>query len=336
VAEDPQSAVEGRRSSVLTIFRVRETKGPWLWLAADNSGLRGWVKVEDVVPFDQAVDYYTNEIRMHPRDPQSYVRRGNIWLAKRDYPKAITDYTEAVRLDPKNIYAYSSRGNAWRDSGQFDRAVADYSEAIKLDPERALSYVERGSARRSQKDYDRALADYNEAMRLAPRDPNVHKGLADVYLMKGDADRALAESGETIKLDPNDASAYVARSIVWSLLHDYANELSDIRAALRVDPDNIFALEREAWMLATLPDAKFRDGKRAVAAATRAYELTNGTDELAVSALAAAYAESGAFDDAVKWQTRALELLPQGKAKMRDEWTARLELYNQKKPFRGL
>ena len=49
-----------------------------------------------------------------------------------------------------------------------------------------------------------------------------------------------------------------------------------------------------AWLLATAPDARFRDGPRAVEHATRACELSGWRDAAALDTLAAAYAETPA------------------------------------------
>ena len=51
-----------------------------------------------------------------------------------------------------------------------------------------------------------------------------------------------------------------------------------------------------------------------------------------VDTLAAANAEAGDFDSAVKEQTKAIELTTD--AKDRDEFRGRLVLYQQKKPYR--
>jgi hypothetical protein len=52
-----------------------------------------------------------------------------------------------------------------------------------------------------------------------------------------------------------------------------------------------------------------------------------------VDTLAAGYAEAGQFDEAVRYQTRALEG-PGLKGDLRAAAEKRLELYRQKKPFR--
>ena len=64
-----------------------------------------------------------------------------------------------------------------------------------------------------------------------------------------------------------------------------------------------------SWKLATSTFDQMRDGKQAVEIATKACELTDYKDPNIVDTLAAAYAERGDFDSAVKWSEKSLNLL---------------------------
>jgi hypothetical protein len=99
-----------------------------------------------------------------------------------------------------------------------------------------------------------------------------------------------------------------------------------------LDPRDGAAYNGLAWILATCPDAKYRDGKRAVEAARRSGELSGWRGVNAPGTLAAACAEDGDFDAAVQWQGRANGLYPGGKEKADGE--ARLKLYQAKTPYR--
>ncbi len=74
-----------------------------------------------------------------------------------------------------------------------------------------------------------------------------------------------------------------------------------------------------------------------VAEATRACELTRWKDPDCLDTLAAAYAESGDFENAIKWQSKAIECLPPWKLRSFDqdlEFRGRLTLYQSRKTCR--
>jgi tetratricopeptide (TPR) repeat protein len=89
-----------------------------------------------------------------------------------------------------------------------------------------------------------------------------------------------------------------------------------------------------AWTLATSPLDELRDGKKAVALATKACEQTNFNDANIVDTLAAAYAEAGDFDAAVKWSQKSLELIGEGRGSQRATFEAALKRYQAQEPTR--
>jgi hypothetical protein len=88
-----------------------------------------------------------------------------------------------------------------------------------------------------------------------------------------------------------------------------------------------------AWLLATCPDDQIRDGKNAVTLATKACDLSKWEKYEYVDTLAAAYAETGDFEQAVKYQKQAASMdgIPEDN---RTNVQKRIELYLQHKPYR--
>ena len=96
-----------------------------------------------------------------------------------------------------------------------------------------------------------------------------------------------------------------------------------------------YTLNNLAWLQATSPRAELRDGAKAIDNATKACELTEWKKAIYVDTLAAAYAEAGDFDSAVKWQKKAVDLLPEDvSAESRVDYESRLKLYKSGKPYR--
>ena len=88
-----------------------------------------------------------------------------------------------------------------------------------------------------------------------------------------------------------------------------------------------------AWFLATCPSDRFRNYVEAVSAAKNACELSHWQNSGFIDGLAAAYAEAGDFQQAVKYEKQSLtdsSLAP----KERQEREKRLALFQQQKPFR--
>ena len=69
---------------------------------------------------------------------------------------------------------------------------------------------------------------------------------------------------------------------------------------LSIQENHIGAMNNLAWHLAAHPDKSIRNGKRAVSWAEKAAIATDYKNPALLDTLAAAYAESGEFDKAIK------------------------------------
>ncbi|MEA1952340.1 MAG: hypothetical protein U9N87_13235, partial [Planctomycetota bacterium] len=134
---------------------------------------------------------------------------------------------------------------------------------------------------------------------------------------------------------PKNADALVARASAYLTVGDHAKSIADYEKAEKLAADNSGMLNNFAWVLATSPDDKLRNGKRAVELATKACELTEYKQAHILSTLAAAYAESGNFKEAVKWSKKAIELGKAGTNKEIQEALAKeLKSFEKGKPWR--
>jgi WD40 repeat protein/serine/threonine protein kinase len=168
---------------------------------------------------------------------------------------------------------------------------------IPGDPQTAVDYLIRGTKRRWLNELDGAIDDFIAA----------------------------------IGLDQNFRDAYIQRAEIRALQGQVGEALRDYSEAIRLDPTRAAAFNSRAWLLATANDGQSRDGQQAIADATQACELTNWNDWRFLDTLAAAYGESGDFDNAVKWQTQSLATTPDDQ---KAEVNMRLELYKSSKPYR--
>lgn len=97
---------------------------------------------------------------------EEFFDRAATFFKNGDYDKAIAYYTEAIRLNPKDAKAYNNRGLAYDNKGDPDSAIADYIEAIRLNPKNAKVYYNRGLTYSKKGDRGKAKLDFDQAQRL--------------------------------------------------------------------------------------------------------------------------------------------------------------------------
>jgi tetratricopeptide (TPR) repeat protein len=149
----------------------------------------------------------------------------------------------------------------------------------------------------------------------------------------GDFERAISDYNESLRLNPQDADTLYERGRAWKKSGDNERAIEDYRQAIRLNPQYAKAYNNIAWVLATAKVATYRNGSRAVEYAQKACEISAWKDPADLDTLAAAYAEVGDFDAAIRWQLKTLEF-PGFAERAGDTARARLELYRQGQPYR--
>jgi tetratricopeptide (TPR) repeat protein len=144
---------------------------------------------------------------------------------------------------------------------------------------------------------------------------------------------------ELIRLVPGDASAHA--EIAQRYLHDkqLADAVKHFREALRNRPDvgtidgsNMWA-NNLAWILATSKDAKLRNGEEAVLWATKSCAADQRKSPATLDTLAAALAEVGRFDEAIRVAEEVLALA-KGQPAVVQTTQDRIRSFKEAKPIR--
>jgi tetratricopeptide (TPR) repeat protein len=189
----------------------------------------------------------------------------------------------------------------------YDAIIMHANEELRYNPSDGLAYLARASAHAGKGETDEAIADYGEAIRLRPQDATAHalRGLA--YSKQRKFDEAVEDMTEFIRLKPDDPRGPGVRAVFYERSGDFEKGIADARESLRIMPDYYPAANTLAWMLAVSPRADLRNGKEAVTFATSVCEATHWKNSQYVEVLAAAYAESGDFESAAKYQKQAMD-----------------------------
>lgn len=179
---------------------------------------------------------------------------------------------------------------------------------------------------------EKAIAFFSDDLRIDPTAEGYNTRGA-IFLEQGDVDSAMKDFDAAVELDPRHAMAHNNRAACLSMKGEYAKAIADYTEAIQLDPADAYGYNNLAWLRSTCAQDEFRDAAAALELANRACELTEWSSAAYLDTLAAAYAESGDFAQAVDWQKKAVELAPPtGRA----DFKARLGLYERQTPFREM
>ena len=286
--------------------------------------------------FDSAISYRNAVLQIDPKNYRAYVNRGNDYRAKGNNDKALEDYSTAIEIDPKLAVAYVNRGAVYHVEGNDDKALQDCDEAIHIDPKLAAAYFSRAQAYRAKLDDQKSIEDLNETIRLDPTFAMSYLLRGEIYHSIGDYDKAIKDYTQQIKLDPKHAFAgYGDRANTYIALDDYPKAINDFNSCINLLPNYPRWFNAEAWIYATCSQETVRNGKKALELAKRACELSKWQDAEYIDTLAAAEAEVGKFDDAVKYEQQAIDATKAANANASD-LEKHMSFYLKQKPFRDV
>ncbi len=230
--------------------------------------------------------------------------------------------------------AYNNAGVALARSGNDAAAVEEFQRSIALKPGTSETHGNLGVSLLRLGRAPEAIAAFRRALELKPNDSRAELRLGSALTTAGNAREGIPHLERATALAPTNAEAWNHLAIAYSVERRFADAIRTLQTAVNQVPDEASLAANLAWLLATGPDPALRDGRRAVAIAEPLCRRTNGNDVAALDALAAAYAESGRFDEAVETGRQAAALArAQGHTERVAGILARVALYLERKPF---
>ena len=297
-----------------------------------------------------------------------HLARGLAAARKGDLNEAVEKFRAAIRVDPSFAYARQKYAKALHELGRLDEAKEEILDSITSEKNiESLEILGRIEARRKnlpglKEAYDQlesagypdsgnlntfgiffaeagdlssAISAFSRALQIDPSNTDAAKNLALVRLNSGQAPDALTLLSEASEKDPSDGAIAYALAQQLANSGDYSNAVLYLRRAAdspNPSPEWIGAF---AWIRATHPEDSLRDGEESLELANRAVRIAGPKEPTALVVLAAAQAECGDFDSAVKTVRQALALPnTQSDKATRAALELHLESYTSGKPFR--
>jgi tetratricopeptide (TPR) repeat protein len=91
----------------------------------------------------KALQYFSENLRLHPNDPVCYNERGNSYFAASSWQWAVKDYSMSLDLDPENADIWLNKGLALIYYGKTEDGCTDLRMAFSLGNKKAVEHISK-------------------------------------------------------------------------------------------------------------------------------------------------------------------------------------------------
>ena len=248
---------------------------------------------------------------------------------------AETLWAHTLACTSPNSFAHNCLGCLLAERGQTEAALAHCRQALEIQPNYAGAYESMGMILTERGDFGQAIRYLQAALRLQPNSAQAHYHLANALVGSDQIALAIAHYRRVLEIDPDHAKAHCKLANALADMGRWEEAIAHYEQTVHLDSQQAEAAGKFAWLLATCPNDKLRNGARAVELAERAASLSGGKKPEMLDILAAAKAEAGQFSGALSVARQALDLArQQNNRALADALRARMALYQAGKPFR--
>jgi tetratricopeptide (TPR) repeat protein len=283
--------------------------------------------------YDEALVSLDKAHELVPNSILPLLQKARIHGLQSNLDAALHELDRAHSMHPENVAVLLLRAGAHRDNGQHKKALADADRALKLKPKLPGAMRLRAVLLVDADKLNEAIAQLEELRRAHPQDMLGLLQLGMLYVQEERHDQAIEAYSAVLAERPEVQLALRGRGDALLNVGKHKPAIADYETLIKLQPKDPGTLNNLAWVLATSPRKKLRDGKRAVALAAQACELTDYKAAHILSTLGAAYAETGDFETAIKWVEKGLEVTGGDEKEALEK---ELENYRAGKPFREL
>ena len=255
-----------------------------------------------------------------------------------------TLWTHALAVTSNNDVAHNNLGYLCADRGELDKAISHFETALRIRSSKRDPHYSVGSAfvqvnladalsRKGQP--DEAIVHYDEAIKSQPNYADAYYNRGNILFAEGRVEEAMADWEKTLQIRPNDADAHTCLGNALLRRGSLKEAVAQYENAIALAPEDPHSRINIAWVLATSSDASIRDGARAVEFAREAVELSNSGDPKFLRTLAAAYAETGQFSQAIAAARQGLTIATsEGDFRLANLLQGDIALYREHVPVR--
>jgi tetratricopeptide (TPR) repeat protein len=241
---------------------------------------------------------------------------------KHQFAQALPAWRKAVELNPDDARAHNNLGTALSENGKLDEALAEYRRSLELNEQSSQAHNNLGSILAQQGKFLDALAQFQRAVELNPDNGHAQSNLGGALSEMGRTAESLEHLRKGVALEPNSAEAQnnLGAAAARAGLVDEAVE--HLAKAVELAPRSAEYRYNFGRVLAA--KGRFAD---AAIQFEQAANLTSMREPAILDILAAMYAETGRYREAVATARQALEMANGRNAELAASLKASLERY---------
>ncbi|MBN1900879.1 tetratricopeptide repeat protein [Candidatus Sumerlaeota bacterium] len=282
----------------------------------------------------QAMDHFIDILAKNPDDADSHFNLAMEWAKKKDYQNAERHFLEVLRINPFHVEALYNLGFISTERGDPEKAEEFYSKALELDPDYANAHNNLGALYARMGMFPKAIHHFSEVLRIKPEDAEIRYNLGLAFSGNGQPEKAVSHFEKLIQSSPHHSRAHYQLGLNLEGMGKIQEAQDHYRKALALNPDWAEVKNQLAWALSVSPDSQTRNPEESLRLALQACQRTDFKIPSYLDTLAAAYASSGRFSEAVDTAQKALDLaLALDQVSLAGDIEKRLELYKKRLPF---
>ena len=248
-----------------------------------------------------------------------HLLQGRLAFHAGQFEDAARAFAKAVQAEPDSVRARVNLGSALGQMGDTQGAMEQLRAVLVAEPRNRTAHFNLGTILVRQGDHSQAINHFLAVLESDPADLEANRELAKSLLQVGQDDEAVTYLSKAVSLAPGDEASLIRLASLLVGKNHYRETLDLLEEAHGRFPKRVRTANALARLLAGCPDAKLRDGQRALQLAMQAY----GATKLLVhgETVAMALAQLGRCQEAADWQRRMLDVAEQAKE---PQLTARL------------
>lgn len=286
---------------------------------------------------EEAVEEFRAVLEARPDLLGARARLGDVLARLQRYPEAEAELRAVLEQDPDYAFALERLSRLLALLGRLNEAEKLLRDAAERQPAVPWVRFQLGGLLYDANKDEQAREQLLKCLELSPEHVRARYFLGLLARRAGNTTEAVQYWQQAVELAPNFLEALVVLADTAIQGRDFASAERYLREGLKHAPDFAGLANGLAWILATSPNDSQRNGEEALRLAQKACRLTRNEEHGYVDTLAAAYAELGRFDEAVKTQQEAIKLAQAaGDQESVAVYEERLQSYEQKQPFRDV